>query len=947
MNEATPNNEEVDARLASLAQFGFPPDAMAEFLVEHEGGIGERLEWLERRRETATALDERFRELETNGCVDDGLRAIHAGLNDPFSLEEVALEFERHVRTLVSWEPALNRNKTLWFQTGKGNDWNELFSRFMRLDTSSHPAVVPLHRLFDSPERVDEIVRHLTTIEADEARQRQLVEAGAHRLKGHGYAVPNLSKLTLLEGLQHLEQWQAFHSNKERVRLAAIQLIQPFDADLATEFEQQCHSMQDVKETVALEALAEEIKELAQTLEQRRQVLSDAIHAWRTQGIIFPHEGDLHPKDLMSWEANHDAVATSVDRHLALVERWKRFAKYWPVHVAGSEDLLGHLDRTEELQDIVDEMDGMWKQLELDGLELLESYEHAGLNVAPWRERVFDDPMNAMERMTVEREQWDLRVALIGELNALDTSFSGDEDVLLRIQLLANEDVSTDILDEMKAHVQRTQRRNERHRVMLNEELATLRRAGTLEREVQTQHMNLRELEAYVADMTRFNGAATASTYNEAMVERMRTSVEQEIDALSLQGWHVDEWQKAIGDQLVRVARELSEARQHLLRHDVLRRRLAALPWNRDVALALTVEAMCQQPHRLAYLSQQIPVYTARLSARPVEDDEYTLSLWMPIEKHPTLVPVPEEQERKVLQPATALDDAHEAMLEAMDGSTMVGAEEASTSVEQETMAVEMKPPLETKRFPIEDGSKVPHEMPVETTTKVPSGSDAAAKPTEDNDAFSTEHMEEERLPPATPSPVRNREISATSETTETVDQRHESDGLNIGKGTERTLAALTELMALFGLPEEAMAIEQHGLEAMPGLRRRLAAEVNVAPRDVRIGRLLRLALRLLPNGDEEDALRASMLNTLCELIAPLKRWMRRRLEARHSGATGEFLADAKALGMALERIPGLGHHLPLELDDWPLPSDINELSNEVAKLAQSVHLPSAGGVKA
>ena len=142
------------------------------------------------------------------------------------------------------------------------------------------------------------------------------------------------------------------------------------------------------------------------------------------------------------------------------------------------------------------------------------------------------------------------------------------------------------------------------------------------------------------------------------------------------------------------------------------------------------------------------------------------------------------------------------------------------------------------------------------------------------------------------------------------------------------------ELVALLGLPEVAMAIEQRaGSHARPP--RRLAAEVNVEPRDVRIGRLLRLTLRLLPKGDEDDALRAGMLNTLCELVAPLKRWMRRRLEARHSGAGGEFLADAKALGAALDRIPGLGHHLPLELDDWPLPSDIDLLGEEVAKLAE------------
>ena len=143
----------------------------------------------------------------------------------------------------------------------------------------------------------------------------------------------------------------------------------------------------------------------------------------------------------MAWEANHDTVAASVERHLALVGRWKRFARCWPAQVAASENLLGHLDRTEELQDIVDEMDAMWKQLELDGLELLETYEHNGLEVGPWRQRVFDDPMNAMERMTVERERWDRRVELMNKLQALDTSISGDEDVIQRIQLLANEHV--------------------------------------------------------------------------------------------------------------------------------------------------------------------------------------------------------------------------------------------------------------------------------------------------------------------------------------------------------------------------------------------------------------------------------------------------------------------------------------------------------------------------
>ena len=55
-------------------------------------------------------------------------------------------------------------------------------------------------------------------------------------------------------------------------------------------------AIQGVEEVAAVNDLAEEIQALAQTLEQRRQTLSDAIQTWRGLGIVFPHEGDLHPR---------------------------------------------------------------------------------------------------------------------------------------------------------------------------------------------------------------------------------------------------------------------------------------------------------------------------------------------------------------------------------------------------------------------------------------------------------------------------------------------------------------------------------------------------------------------------------------------------------------------------------------------------------------------------
>jgi len=165
-------------------------------------------------------------------------------------------------------------------------------------------------------------------------------------------------------------------------------------------------------------------------------------------------------------------------------------------------------------------------------------------------------------------------------------------------------------------------------------------------------------------------------------------------------------------------------------------------------------------------------------------------------------------------------------------------------------------------------------------------------------------------------------------------------------ESTASALGVLAELLALLGLSEEVALVQQDGLAALGDVRRALAQHVNQHPRDIRIARLLRLTLRLLPQGDAEDLRRAELLHDLSMLIPPIKRWMRRRLEARHGGSSGRLLDDALALGRALERIPGLGYHVPLERDEWPLPSEVSALAAEVQTLRTAIMLPSSGGVQ-
>ena len=158
--------------------------------------------------------------------------------------------------------------------------------------------------------------------------------------------------------------------------------------------------------------------------------------------------------------------------------------------------------------------------------------------------------------------------------------------------------------------------------------------------------------------------------------------------------------------------------------------------------------------------------------------------------------------------------------------------------------------------------------------------------------------------------------------------------------------ASLVKLLRALGLEDDADLLEDN--EDLSLVRRTLASHVGIEPRDMRLDRLLRLALRLIPNGDESDGKKLSLLAPLADLADGLSKWTRTRLEARHNGPEGVLLNDAIALGKALERTPGPGTMVPLDADEFELPAsdDTEGLANEVNVLKRRVMLSSSGGVR-
>ena len=186
--------------------------------------------------------------------------------------------------------------------------------------------------------------------------------------------------------------------------------------------------------------------------------------------------------------------------------------------------------------------------------------------------------------------------------------------------------------------------------------------------------------------------------------------------------------------------------------------------------------------------------------------------------------------------------------------------------------------------------------------------------------------LEEEREEKAE---VKNLEVKTTSN--------------EISKKSKESLARFLNKIGL-----QEISSKKDETDFLMAARRGIAGMVGIEPRDTRVDRMLRVALRLIPTGNADDEKRITLLNALTAATENHHKWTKKRLQARREQGTDHYLDDSMKLGVALERIPGPGLYVPLEKDEVELPSidDLSNLSKITLEVAQAMSLPTAGGIR-
>ena len=886
-----------------------------------------------------SALNLRRRLVSFQGVIE--ITAMLEDLRNPKKTNTIQTQFLDWASINAPWEPGYFRSYLLWTESEETEkQYWELISLSAGLDESSWSSLDLLLPLLQNPKNHDQIKQELEQLHQDEQRQRSLLDKAISQLHENGFT-PQFESIKLIEQFNEVERMQEYSNQINLLQLEIQTSILPFDPVLSETFSQR------VNELIAspsddIKTLQNNVKTIAEHLQARLGEMNTLLRQWHSDGFSYENRLHISPEELLEWEHILPELEQQYHRHAGAYERWLEITQLWDHHDKSIEAIAGKIEHTDAFLDKIEALEQQWTEKELQGASLIEQWEQFGFEMDIWRYKITQDPRQGFAELNLQLPLYERANALLDSMLQLDTSLGGEDEVERRSVILRTMDLESEILDEMELWINKRTLRNTRHRRMLQSEWDQAAREGRVDGNLAFS--DLHSFESALRSVELQSQTHFSTSVHTHALERAKT----ELFRLESRGWNVSELLQLHEHEPDGFFGQFSKVIETISRIQSIQRRISGLDWRRDVQRASEISVQVRDPLALVKLEHQIPALIRHLSERPIEDSDFTYTVWLP-EQRPVLLPKEQTIFRmrpEKIQPESTLEEAHEAMLDAMETEVS----ETEEKPEFAPMPIPQKESeLQIRNADIirEDGL-TDYEFWEDENRSATRWSGWREK----QEALELERQEEKEVeeenstqpivaeatkedpqiipstPPKRIDPVAIIKPQTASET--------------ISNGD---LSSYESLLRQLSLNKEADTLV--GSKDVSTVRRALASFVGDEPRDIRVDRLLRLVLRLLPQNDSNDAKRIQMVESIRDALPKYKQWVRMRLEARHMGASGDFFDDANRLGVALERTPGPGVRVPLEADELPLPevTNIDELGQQAERLVQSMNPPSAGGV--
>lgn len=882
------------SRLNEWSEQGWKVEVIRDIIEDEDENLSNKIIEFEVGIQNSAELKKRINSIQNKGLIPTNLDSWVEALADPLNFESINEGYTKWARQNRSWELSLFNSLDFWLDLDLEQEYDDVLARLDNLDISSHATLRPYYSKLNNPSKLTEIEQMLEMAEASERKQIDTIATAIQKLEEMGIKTQSVDGLSLMEAIGVVEKLQGFAEISENLKLTIIERIEPFDPKISQLYlDKRKEYLQNDPEK--MESMYEEIYAVVDNFHSRLDKMNALLKEWRERGIFFPDKPIIEPGELLHWESNLEKTNDIIKEQLISIERGELFEKLWPDDSVRLTELKGNLDRVEDYNLELRKLEESWKEFALKTNSLIQKWEFYGIDMSRWLERVEQEPRLAFNWLTKQEHILQRVADLIKQLEEMDTSFEGEQLVEQRLNFVRTQDVDLDDLDLMGEWVHSQAKRRARHRILLENEWRRILQNGGVSEVLETTNWTLSEFEGNLARAQKgeeIQNTSYSNSIKSTKEVRLKQNMDSQILTWKSQGWNISELEKLATDSPKELAKQIIRIRKDVADYSKLRRRLSMLPWNKNTDLALEIEQMSSRPEKLSEINSKFSTYVRLLATSPPNNEIYDINLFKPKQGRMTLLPVNDtgmkEENIPVIVEKTSVEISEDIELDEIE------------AVEEDSLVIEEEDSVD--------------EEDVYVT---------ALEEFKDEPAQDTEEQKEQKAE------VKNLEVKYTS-----------------NEVTKKNKESLARFLSKIGLEE--ISSKKDDSDFLMAVRRGIAGMVGIEPRDTRVDRMLRVALRLIPTGDADDEKRITLLNALTAATENHHKWTKKRLQARREQGSEHYLDDSMKLGVALERIPGPGLYVPLEKDEVELPSidDLSNLSKITLEVAQAMSLPTAGGIR-
>ena len=930
-------------RISEWSAMGYQMEELEERLKETPERASELIVLAEKSVEAAESLRNGIIKINERHA-EQAVSWLHM-LDDIGNVEIVEEEFGRFNLRHRPWVIDARSAIRKWEDRRMVDDLEQLVTRLDSLDPVFIAKGSLLGELFQDPDSLAELDNQICRLENSQQLRWDNLESMVIALHEKGVDADNIMQLDLSSAYEKISRLEVLAEKIAAIRNDIAVGIAPFDLSRATSLENRLNNLDfDVEEEII--SLSVEVNAVSTELDVRHLKIVNRLRDLTNAGFILPPEVSLDKKSLLQMEEIIGGLEKRALEHDELIGSASAVAELWPELNEVLHDVGGDLTRTDDLVLALADSEERIKDIRINAEEQISSWSELGFEMSRWRSRFDDLPVQAMSRWQNHLPVLRSALELIRRLEGLDTSLTGKDEVEDFVSRLQASDIEEELFEEAEEFLHSKGIRNKRHRRLLQNDIKELVVKGQLVEFVMDENMSLKELEEVVHSATM--GVGISSEASTKHTTRLPVkALQNELDSWQAMDWDVSGLNDLLESDPIALGRMIEAIREDMGGLSDLTRRLQRLPLKAAPRTREEIIAMMRKPEALSTLRARIPEFAAK-AAKESEGVRGSAELWRPqaVEAGEIIASELDDMDVEVLHASIeemysfGFEDEVEFVEPKKETETDV--EEVHSLVE-DSGADSILKEEETEPSIIDEPEMIlaqnPEEDDVETYLTPAAEKNVEIKIEEDTPSENIE--EESKMVESEP---------VTVELDEEESKTRDDDGAEESADEERAETLRVPLnrlllgLGILGVKENLNSSE------LERIRFAVASKVGIKPRDSRVDRLLKLALRLIPREPGSDIRkRAGMILMLASSAEKLNEWSALRLRSRNAAVGDGLLENSWNLGKALNRIPGPGFNIPLEPDKYQLPSadELNELAGEVARLNSLANLASSSGIKA